>query len=77
MERVGLRQLAARSQIAKWHAALGDDAELTGVLLAAENENLRGPSFVAIIDQRIRTLQRTKERGLALPFAPNLIKSSP
>ena len=72
-EHSGIRHLAARSQVSKWLVAVEDDAELWEITHAVAHENLRGPQFVAVIDQRINARRRERERGAALPFPPSTI----
>lgn len=74
VERVNMRSLAAQHQIARWLSAVdGDEAELNAILRAAAAENLRGPHFVAVIDQRIASRNRELKKGLPLPFPPGLV----
>ena len=81
IQRVGLRDLAARSQIAKWLMAIDDGEELAEILAAARKENLQGHQFIAVVDQRVTAKKRERERGAPLPFGfqPNVIgrKASP
>lgn len=72
VDRVGIRSLAARSQIARWIGATSEN-EVDEMLSAATHENLRGSHFVSVIDQRIRSVQIAKERGLSLPFGPQIV----
>ena len=73
-ERTGVRFMAGRHQIARWLAAVdGEEAELNSILGAASTENLRGPHFVAVIDQRIAARNRELKKGLPLPFPPGLV----
>jgi hypothetical protein len=73
-ERTGMRNLAGRSQMARWLAAMdGDEGELNAIVGAASAENLRGPHFVAIIDQQIAARNREIKKGLPLPFPPGLV----
>jgi hypothetical protein len=76
MERAGLRRGPATAQISRWRSALRDPEEVATILAAAEYENLRGPPFVAVIDQKVKTLRSEKERGLPLPFGfqPNVVR---
>jgi len=75
-DRAGIRNLAARSQVAKWIAAAGDE-ELAAILSAVEREGLKGPNLVAVVDQRVAMIVRLQKRGPPLPFGPSLIKSKP
>jgi len=73
-ERTGVRFMAARHQIARWLAAVdGEEAELNSILGAVRAENLTGPHFVAVIDQRIAARNREIKKGLPLPFPPGLV----
>jgi uncharacterized protein YdaU (DUF1376 family) len=73
-ERTGIRFMAARHQIARWLAAVdGEEAELNSILGAARAENLRGPHFVAVVDQQIAARNREMKKGLPLPFPPGLV----
>lgn len=71
-ERVGITALAAKSQIAKWIAAVGD-SEVADLLEAAAGENLRSARFVAIIDQRVRARSIERRCGGTLPFGMHVI----
>src|ERR1700731_1989131 len=54
IDRVGIRNLAARSQIAKWLSGVeGNESELQTIMDAAGKENLQGARLVAVIDQRV------------------------
>ena len=77
VERVGMRSLAARSQISKWLVAVGDEGNLEIILDAARNENLRGSNLVVVIDQRVAICKRERERGGALPLGPSVISKAP
>jgi len=75
VERVGIRALAARSQVAKWLSAVGDENDLASILASAADENLRGARFVAVVDQRVRSAKECREKGMPLPFGfrPNVV----
>jgi uncharacterized protein YdaU (DUF1376 family) len=74
-ERVGVRMLAARSQIAKWLVIASED-DLGDILQAASAENLRGSGLVSVVDQRVRAVKQVRERGEPLPFGfqPNIVR---
>lgn len=77
IKRVGVRGLAARSQIAKWLAAIdGDESELQAIISAAGAENLQGARLIAVIDQRVGNRKTEKKQGPPLPFPPNLVINS-
>jgi uncharacterized protein YdaU (DUF1376 family) len=77
VKRVGLRGLAARSQIAKWLAAVeGNECELQTIMDAAGAENLQGARLIAVIDQRVGNRKTERKQGPALPFPPNLVINS-
>jgi hypothetical protein len=69
-QRVKQRALAARSQIAKWLQAVGDEAELGKILRAVLAENLNGAQLVAVVGQRVRSIKSIKDKGAVLPFGP-------
>jgi uncharacterized protein YdaU (DUF1376 family) len=74
IKRVGVRSLAARSQIAKWLAAVeGNEADLQAIMDGADRENLNGARLIAVIDQRVGSRQVERKRGAPLPFPPNLV----
>ena len=73
-ERTGMRNLAGRSQMARWLAAVdGDEAELNAIMRSATMENLRNSHFVAVIDQQIAARNRELKKGLPLPFPPGIV----
>lgn len=74
-DRVRIKALAARVQMGKWLSEVGNEGELLVIIEAAIKENLRGPPFVAIIDQRARAVGIQRKRGEMLPFGfqPNVI----
>jgi uncharacterized protein YdaU (DUF1376 family) len=76
VERVKLRRTAATSQISKWLAELGDAHAVADLIAAGVHENLTGAPFVAVIDQRVKTLKTEREKGLPLPFGfqPNVVR---
>src|ERR1700685_2616450 len=77
IKRVGIRGLAARSQIAKWLAALdGNECELQTIMDAAGAEKLQGARLIAVIDQRVGNRKTERKQGPALPFPPNLVINS-
>jgi uncharacterized protein YdaU (DUF1376 family) len=74
---VGIRGLAARSQIAKWLAALdGNESDLQTIMDAAGAENLQGARLIAVIDQRVGNRKTERKQGPPLPFPPNLVINS-
>ncbi|HWX14341.1 MAG TPA: DUF1376 domain-containing protein [Methylocella sp.] len=74
IKRVGVRSLAARSQVAKWLAAVdGNEADLQAIMDGAGRENLNGARLIAVIDQRVGSRQAERKRGPPLPFPPNLV----
>jgi uncharacterized protein YdaU (DUF1376 family) len=74
IKRVGIRGLAARSQIAKWLAALdGNESDLQTIMDAAGAENLQGARLIAVIDQRVGNRKSERKQGPPLPFPPNLV----
>jgi|SRR5580700_1499961 uncharacterized protein YdaU (DUF1376 family) len=74
IKRVGIRGLAARSQIAKWLAALdGNESDLQAIMDAAGAENLQGARLIAVIDQRVGNRKSERKQGPPLPFPPNLV----
>lgn len=77
-QRVGMRGLAARSQIAKWIASAADNPALATVLAAVERENVKGAHLVRIVDQRVLALENERERGpqLPLPVKPQIVRGS-
>jgi uncharacterized protein YdaU (DUF1376 family) len=77
IKRVGVRGLAARSQVAKWLAAVdGDESELQAIMGAAGAENLQGARLIAVIDQRVGNRRTERKQGPPLPFPPNLVVNS-
>jgi|ERR1700731_1589938 len=77
IERVGIRGLAARSQVAKWLATVeGDESELQAIMDAAAAENLQGARLIAVIDQRVGNRKAERKQGPPLPFPPNLVINS-
>jgi uncharacterized protein YdaU (DUF1376 family) len=76
MERVKLRRVSAISQMSKWLMELGDPDTVADLIAAGVHENLTGAPFVAVIDQRVKTLKTEREKGLPLPFGfqPNVIR---
>jgi uncharacterized protein YdaU (DUF1376 family) len=77
IKRVGVRGLAARSQVAKWLAAVeGNESELQTIMDAAGAENLQGARLVAVIDQRVGSRKTERKQGPPLPFPPNLVINS-
>ncbi len=77
IKRVGVRGLAARSQIAKWLVALdGNESDLQNIMDAAGAENLQGSRLVAVIDQRVGNRKTERKQGPPLPFPPNLVVNS-
>jgi uncharacterized protein YdaU (DUF1376 family) len=77
IDRVGIRNLAARSQIAKWLGAVeGNESELQTIMNAAGAENLRGARLIAVIDQRVGNRKIERKQGPPLPFPPNLVINS-
>jgi len=77
IKRVGIRGLAARSQIAKWLAELGgDEVELNAIMASAGVENLQGARLIAVIDQRVGNRKTERKQGPPLPFPPNLVVNS-
>jgi len=77
IERVGIRSLAARSQIAKWLSAVeGNESDLQTIMDAAGKENLQGARLVAVIDQRVGNRKAERKQGPPLPFPPNLVINS-
>lgn len=77
IERVGIRSLAARSQIAKWLSAVeGNESELQTIMDAAGKENLQGARLIAVIDQRVGNRKAERKQGPPLPFPPNLVIKS-
>ena len=77
-ERVGIKALAARTQVAKWLVLARDDAALLELFEAVAYENLQRAHLVAVIDQRLRTMKSERERGKPLPlgFTPNVVSKS-
>jgi uncharacterized protein YdaU (DUF1376 family) len=77
IKRVGVRGLAARSQIAKWLVALdGNESDLQTIMDAAGAENLQGARLIAVIDQRVGNRRSERKQGPPLPFPPNLVINS-
>ena len=77
IERVGVRGLAARSQVAKWLAGVdGNELELQEIMNAAGAENLQGARLIAVIDQRVGNRRTERKQGPPLPFPPNLVINS-
>jgi uncharacterized protein YdaU (DUF1376 family) len=77
IKRVGVRGLAARSQIAKWLVALdGNESDLQTIMNAAGAENLQGARLIAVIDQRVGNRRTERKQGPPLPFPPNLVINS-
>ena len=74
VDSVGMRNLAARSQLARWIARVGDE-ELVSILAAVKREGLRGPGLVNVVDQKVVMIERLKKHGPTLPFPPNAVKS--
>jgi uncharacterized protein YdaU (DUF1376 family) len=77
IKRVGIRALAARSQVAKWLSAVeGNESELQTIMDAAGAENLQGARLIAVIDQRVGNRKTERKQGPPLPFPPNLVVNS-
>ena len=77
IQRVGVRALAARSQIAKWLVAVdGNEIELSAIMASAGAENLNGARLIAVIDQRVGNRRTERAKGPPLPFPPNLVVNS-
>lgn len=78
VERVGVRGLAARSQVSKWITKVGDELAVAAILEAIERENIRGPHLVRIVDQRTSVLENERKRGPALPLhsKPQIVRGS-
>lgn len=74
VSRANMKADDARRRIARWLAAI-DDPELLAALLAqAEQDNLTGPAFLNVVDQRVQAIERERTKGLPLPFPPAVIK---
>ena len=76
-ERGGLKRLAAHGKIASWLTRIGDADRLAMLLAAAEQENLRGPEFLNLVEQRVGDFERELKFGKPLPLdegAPRVIE---
>ena len=76
-EHGNLRGVQARSQFYKWLAVFREPDDLFKIIAAADTENLRGTALLRVVDQRVQSAKRERERGLPLPFRPSAVKSGP
>ena len=75
--RGALRRLTAHGRIANWLSRVGDADRLAMLLAAAEGENLRGPEFLQLVEQRVGDFERERLFGKPLPLdagAPRAIE---
>ena len=77
VSRGGLKRLMAHGRIANWLTRVGDADRLAMLLAAAEAENLRGPEFLGLVEQRVGDFERERLFGKPLPLdagAPRVIE---
>lgn len=67
VERVGLRTLPARAQISRWLVDVAPDV-LARLLASADQQNLRGPGFVNVVDKLVASSAAEALFGRPLPY---------
>lgn len=68
ISRLGLKKLAAHSQVSAWLKMVGNPERLAQILGAADQENLHGSDFFGIVEQLAIGEKNIRERGLPLPL---------
>lgn len=67
--RLDIPSAEARKHIARWCAALNDDAKLLGIIHAAAERGLKGPTYLRVVTEAVNreTTARMKQHVLPLP----------